>query len=105
MWQHYRSVGISVKVTVGFPYGRRLGYIMTNRPDGTLYIGATSDMARGAWEHHEGVADGFTRRYGLKRLATIQREKTMKLWPRLWKLRTISSVNPEWHELYDTLNA
>jgi len=38
-------------------------YIVTNRPKGTLYIGVTSDIARRAWEHREGVADGFTKRY------------------------------------------
>ncbi|MDG4604017.1 MAG: GIY-YIG nuclease family protein [Defluviicoccus sp.] len=63
-------------------------YIMTNRPNGTLYLGVTSDLARRAWEHRAGVVDGFSKRYGLKRLvwyesrddirAAIQREKTMK---------------------------
>jgi putative endonuclease len=43
-------------------------YIMTNRRNGTLYGGTTADLARRVWEHREGVADGFTRRYGLKRL-------------------------------------
>ena len=42
--------------------------IVTNRPNGTLYVGVTSDLARRAWEHGEGVADGFTGKYGLKRL-------------------------------------
>jgi putative endonuclease len=41
---------------------------MTNRPNGTLYLGTTTDIARRAWEHREGVADGFTKKYGLKRL-------------------------------------
>src|SRR5437660_54277 len=36
-------------------------YIVTNRPNGTLYVGATSDLARRAWEHREGVADGAHR--------------------------------------------
>jgi putative endonuclease len=72
-------------------------------------------LRAGAWEHREGVVDGFTKRYSLKRLvyievhdsieAAIQREKTMKLWPRQWKLRTISAANPEWHDLFETLNA
>ena len=44
-------------------------YIMTNKPQGTLYIDVTSNLARRVWEHREGVIDGFTRRYGLKRLA------------------------------------
>ncbi len=88
-------------------------YIMTNRPNGTLYLGVTSDLARRAWEHREGVVDGFSKRYGLKRLvwferhddirAAIQREKTMKHWPRAWKVRLILSANPEWDDLYTLL--
>jgi putative endonuclease len=41
---------------------------MTNRPNGTLYVGTAVNLARRAWEHREGVAEGFTKRYGLKRL-------------------------------------
>ena len=36
-------------------------YIMTNRPNGTLYVGVTSDLARRAWEHRMGLVEGFTR--------------------------------------------
>ncbi len=43
-------------------------YILTNRRNGTLYVGATVDLARRVWEHREGVADGFTKRYDLCRL-------------------------------------
>ena len=88
-------------------------YIMTNRPNGTLYVGVTSDLARRAWEHREGVADGFTKRYGLKRLvlaehyddvrAAIQREKNLKRWPRAWKIHLILAANPSWNDLYDQL--
>jgi putative endonuclease len=86
---------------------------MTNRPNGTLYVGVTSDLARRAWEHREGIVDGFTKRYGLKRLvfaehhdevqAARQREKTIKHWPRIWKLRIISMQNPNWDDLYEQL--
>ena len=31
-------------------------------------------------------------------------EKTMKEWPRAWKIRLIESGNPEWDDLYDRLN-
>jgi putative endonuclease len=41
---------------------------MTNRRNGTLCVGTTVDLTRRAWEHREGVADGFTKRYGVKRL-------------------------------------
>jgi putative endonuclease len=42
-------------------------YIMTNRPNRTLYVGVTGDLVRRAWEHREGTIQGFTKRYGLKR--------------------------------------
>jgi putative endonuclease len=89
-------------------------YIMTNRPNGTLYIGVTSDIVRRAWEHREGLAKGFTKRYGLKRLVhmgfyenirdAIQREKTMKHYSRAWKVRLILEANPDWRDLYEDLN-
>jgi putative endonuclease len=89
-------------------------YIMTNKPNGTLYIGVTSDLSRRAWEHREGVVEGFTKRYSLKRLVfaerhndirdAIQREKSLKRWPRLWKLRLINAANPSWADLYENLN-
>ena len=88
-------------------------YILTNRPNGTLYIGVTSDLARRIWEHRQGVADGFTKRYGLKRLVyvesyedirlAIQREKNLKHWSRAWKVRLIQDANPEWQDLYSQL--
>jgi putative endonuclease len=90
-------------------------YFMTDRLKGTLYVGVTGDLARRAWEHREGVVEGFTKRYRLKRLVyterhediryAIQREKTIKHWSRAWKIALIESQNPEWNDLYDTLNA
>ena len=50
-------------------------YIMTNRPNGILYTGVTSDIARRAYEHREGLAKGFTKRYGLKRLVYMERHE------------------------------
>jgi putative endonuclease len=89
-------------------------YIMTNRRNGTLYCGVTSNLARRAWEHREGVIPGFTGQYGLKRLVwyehfpdirdAIQRETTMKHWPRAWKVRLIHAMNPDWDDLYELLN-
>ena len=87
-------------------------YIITNWPNGTLYVGVTSDLARRAWEHREGVADGFTKRYGLKLLVyaerhddirtAIQRD-TIKHWPRTWKVRLVLAENPNWDDLYNRL--
>lgn len=88
-------------------------YLMANRPDGTLYCGVTNDIARRAHEHREGLVPGFTRRYGLKRLVwfepfddirdAIQRETSIKRWPRAWKVRLIQQENPDWADLYETL--
>jgi len=89
-------------------------YIVTNKPNGILYTGVTSDLARRAFEHREGAVPGFSRRYGLKRLvwcerhetiiAAIQREKNIKHWSRTWKVQLILADNPDWDDLYPTLN-
>jgi len=88
-------------------------YIMTNRRNGILYVGVTSNLPSRAYQHREGVVDGFTKRYGLKLLVyyeafddirlAIQREKTMKHWPRAWKVRLIHEMNPQWNDLSATL--
>ena len=52
-------------------------YFMTNWPNGTLYVGVTSDIRRRAWEHREGLIDGFTKRYGLGRLVYYERARSL----------------------------
>ncbi len=47
-------------------------YFMTNRPNGTLYVGVTSDLVRRVYQHRSGLVDGFTKRYGLKRLVYFE---------------------------------
>lgn len=89
-------------------------YTLSNRPNGTLYVGVTADLARRVWPHRQGVGSEFVRRYCLTRLVfaerqeiarAIQREKNIKDWPRAWKVRRlIHSMNPEWRDLYDDLN-
>jgi putative endonuclease len=89
-------------------------YIVTNKPNGTLYVGVTGDIRRRAHEHREGLTAGFTKRYGLKRLvyaepydqigSALQREANMKRWPHAWKVSPILGQNPDWADLYDTLN-
>ncbi len=88
-------------------------YIMTNRPNGALYVGVTDDLARHAWQHRAGVVEGFTKKYGLNRLvyaerhdeiaAARQRERNIKHWPRAWKVRLILKENMNWDDLYDRL--
>ena len=77
------------------------------------YTGVTSNIGRRAYER-EGLVQGFTKRYGLKRLVyvefyeritdAIQRESNMKHWPRAWKAQLIVNSNPGWVDLFETLN-
>ncbi len=85
-------------------------YILTNKPEGTLYIGVTNNLIRRVWEHKEKLVEGFTKTYHLDQLvyyeiaddmyAAISREKQLKRWHRQWKLNLISQFNPYWHDLY-----
>ncbi|HWP92573.1 MAG TPA: GIY-YIG nuclease family protein [Thermodesulfobacteriota bacterium] len=80
-------------------------YIMTNKKNGMLYIGATNDLGRRVYEHENDMTEGFTKKYGLHRLvyfeqmedvySAIQREKRLKKWNRRWKVELIEKTNPE----------
>jgi putative endonuclease len=88
-------------------------YIMADRMRGTLYVGVTSRLLHRVWQHREGTVAGFTKTYGLKRLVwferyermldAIQREKSLKRWPRQWKVNLIERDNPDWSDLYPAL--
>ena len=88
-------------------------YIMASRRNGTLYIGVTSDLPGRVWQHREGQVEGFTKKYECKMLVWFEafddlqearrRELQMKKWKRLWKLRVIEEMNPEWNDLFESL--
>ncbi|MBU1212509.1 MAG: GIY-YIG nuclease family protein [Alphaproteobacteria bacterium] len=88
-------------------------YILASKPLGTLYIGVTNGLIRRVEQHRSGEGSAFTRRYRVHLLVwfeefgeidqAIQREKTMKEWPRDWKLNLIERHNPNWIDLYPTL--
>ncbi|MEH6683882.1 MAG: GIY-YIG nuclease family protein [Qipengyuania sp.] len=88
-------------------------YIVTNKPNGVLYVGVTSDLATRIDQHRSGKGSAFCRRYGLTRLVhaeeyddisdAIAREKAMKAWKRAWKIELIETVNPGWDDLFERL--
>jgi len=88
-------------------------YILASGRNGTLYTGVTTNLLRRAWEHREGVLEGFTRKYGVHRLVwyethgpvleAIAREKAIKRWRRAWKIALIEAGNPLWRDLYEDL--
>ena len=88
-------------------------YMMANRRNGTLYTGVTSNLPQRAWQHREGVVEGFTKRYGCKMLvwferhetmeSAILREKQIKAGNRKAKLALIEALNPTWRDLVDEI--
>ncbi|CAN1513716.1 COG2827 Predicted endonuclease containing a URI domain [Caulobacteraceae bacterium] len=88
-------------------------YILASRRNGTLYIGSTDSLTQRIWEHRQGLRPGFTKDHGVKILVWYQafdtrggafrRERQMKEWQRLWKLRLIERTNPGWRDLYEDL--
>ena len=88
-------------------------YILTNRRNGTLYIGVTSNLVKRIWEHKTDAVEGFSKRYSLHSLvwyeihetmdSATKKEKGLKKWNRKWKIRLIESQNPNWNDLYEAI--
>ena len=107
--------GLVPAIHVSEHYSVRGGYvyILTNRPNGTLYAAVTSDLLRRVCQHRDGLVPGFAKRYGIKHLVyfeqydairdAIQREHNMKHRSRTWKVRLILKANPQWRDLFETL--
>ena len=86
-------------------------YILASTLNGTLYVGCTSDLYARMMEHKNGTFEGFTKKYGVTMLvyyeihetmpAAIERERRIKKWNRLWKIRLIEEMNPTWADLFD----
>ncbi len=85
-------------------------YMLSNRPNGSLYIGVTSNLAVRIWQHRNKVVKGFSQKYNLHRLvwfevhdnmdSAISREKQLKAGSRGKKLELIEALNPQWRDLY-----
>lgn len=89
-------------------------YIMASTSNYTVYVGVTNDLVRRVYEHRTGAdPDGFTARYGVKKLvyfestpdvrSAIEREKQLKSWSRRRKNALIEGMNPAWRDLYPQL--
>jgi putative endonuclease len=88
-------------------------YIMASKRNGTLYTGVTANLPRRAFEHREGLAEGFSTKYNCRILVwyeihesmieAIAREKQIKAGSRAKKIALIEALNPEWNDLYESL--
>jgi len=83
--------------------------MLTNKPHGVVYIGVTDDLVRRVEQHRSRAVPGFTKTYNCHRLVWFERfenlhdarlaEGRMKKWNRLWKIRRIAELNPNWDDL------
>jgi len=88
-------------------------YILASQPNGTLYIGVTSNLIKRIYEHKNHLVESFSEKYKTHLLvwyelhdsmeSAIAREKTLKKWNRNWKLRIIEEFNPQWKDLYEDI--
>ena len=86
---------------------------MTNKKNTVLYTGITSNLNKRIYEHKENLVEGFTKKYNVHKLVyyevfndvegAISREKQIKAGSRNKKIKLISSLNPEWKDLYTEL--
>ena len=89
-------------------------YILADRPFGVLYIGVTADLPARMMAHRNGTGSKFARRWGCTCLVHVERhdriedaitrEKALKNWKRVWKLRLIAEANPNWDDLFERIN-
>jgi putative endonuclease len=88
-------------------------YMMTDRRYGVLYTGVSSDLVFRVSQHRIGEGSEFTRKYNCKRLVwyevhddmrvAIQRETSIKRYPRQWKINLIETENPDWLDLWESI--
>lgn len=88
-------------------------YMLASRKHGTIYIGVTGRLVQRVSQHKAETRAGFTSRYGVKRLVgferfkgieeAIRREKSLKRYPRAWKINLIERDNPNWDDLFPEL--
>ena len=89
-------------------------YILTSKKNWTLYIGVTNNLLKRIYEHKNKLMLWFTANYNINKLVyfeetnaiyiALQREKNLKKWNRIWKIKLIEKFNPNWDDLYTRLS-
>jgi len=88
-------------------------YLLASRRNGTLYLGVTSFLVKRVHEHRNDVVEGFSKQHRVHQLvwyelhvemaAAILREKQIKKWARVAKIRLIEKKNPVWQDLWSEI--
>lgn len=89
-------------------------YILASKQNGVLYVGFSSELISRIYLHKKEFLHGFTKKYYVHRLVyfevfgdrdeALKREKLLKKWKRDWKISLIEKANPNWKDLYDSIN-
>lgn len=84
-------------------------YILASKRNGTLYTGMTSNPTNRVLQYKLGYFSGFTKKYKIFKLvfyeetndvyAALLREKQIKKWNRVWKIKLVNENNPNWDDL------
>ena len=89
-------------------------YILANKMNTVIYTGVTNDLLRRVYEHKMHLdQNSFTAKYDVTRLvfyevtqnvrSAIEREKQIKSWSRAKKNTLVETMNPEWEDLWDSI--
>ena len=88
-------------------------YFLSNKKNGTIYIGATTNLISRIHAHKNKAVEGFASKYDLRLLvyyevyedldSAFKREMHLKNWNRAWKIKLIGGFNPEWKDLYASI--
>jgi putative endonuclease len=88
-------------------------YLMAKGRNSTFYTGFTENLVKRVWEHKNELADGFTKKHGIKTLVyyevlaeyegALYRGKQLKRWRRSSKMKLIEEMNPRWEDLYEQI--
>ena len=90
-------------------------YLITNQNNTVIYTGVTSELKSRIYDHKtKKYPDSFTAKYNCNKLVyfenfstiieAIAREKQIKGGSRKKKLELVNKFNPEWNDLYETLD-
>ncbi|KJV81234.1 GIY-YIG catalytic domain protein [Rickettsia hoogstraalii str. RCCE3] len=88
-------------------------YIVTNKKNGILYTGVTSNLIKRIYQHKNDIINGFSKKYNCKILvfyeihqtmnSAINREKQIKAGSRDKKIKLIEQTNINWDDLYNEI--
>lgn len=89
-------------------------YIITNIANTVLYTGVTGNLLGRIYHHKNKSVSTFSSKYNLNKLvyyevyedvnSAIAREKQIKAGSRKKKVDLINNLNPQWKDLYGTLD-